>query len=372
MRRSSGRNVAFALALVVMASLAPGCGEDDGKVCAQSLCDPSEAAVCDGFQVRRCAAGGKAYTYSDCGGQERCSSGACVPKQCTTPGQSTCLSPKSVQLCKEDGSTFETITCGTGETCRDGACIPETCVGAGDRCTNGGFLRCVTAAWQQTNCAGGEVCVQEGTTARCRTPVCTPMSAVCDGSTAKACDARGRVETATECAEACRSGRCQVEVCDDGGTTDVVDASDTTDTTDTANLASEVIFTLNGVTSTFDQNAFVQFDPGARTLTVKASKSTRNLQITFAPANATLSGTFSSDVFNPVKVTVCYNAGGGVAGTFSRCEAAFTHESSAYSVQITKNEGTGGRFEATFEATLLDKNTDAIKLEDGQVGVKYR
>jgi len=362
----------LALAAVAIVGVATGCGEDDGKVCAQSLCDPGEAPVCDGFQIRRCAAGGKSYSYSDCGAQERCSGGACVPRACTTPGEASCVSPKSVKLCKEDGSAFETIACGSGETCRDGACVPETCVGAGDRCTNGGFLRCVTAAWQQTNCAGGEVCVQEGTTARCRAPVCTPMSARCDGATALSCDARGRSETATACAEACRSGRCQVEVCDDGGDTDVVDTSDGSETTDTVNLASEVIFTLNGVTSTFDQNAFVTFDAGARTLTVKASKSTRSVAIQFAPANATLSGTFSSEVFNPVKVTVCYDAGGGVAGTFSRCEGAFTHESTAYSVQITKNEGAGGRFEATFEATLVDKNTDAIKLEDGQVGVKYR
>jgi hypothetical protein len=147
-----------------------------------------------------------------------------------------------------------------------------------------------------------------------------------------------------------------------------------TDTADTSEVIgepdSEILFTLNGQAQTFDISAVALFDAGDRQVTVKASKSTRRLELRFNPANMTIQGTFSSEIFNPVKVLVCYDDGGEPAGFFD-CEG-FTHRSVAYDVVVTRNDGQGGRFEATFETTLEDVNTDTITLTAGQINVRYR
>jgi len=161
-------------------------------------------------------------------------------------------------------------------------------------------------------------------------------------------------------------------VCGVDGTTDVVDTSDAGDTSDgeTSEAKSQILFTLNGVASTFDLSAFATFDSGKRTVTIHAQKSTRELQLKLVPAPLTVSGTFSSEVFNPVKVVVCYDEGGTPAG-FEECEG-YTHRSVAYDVEITRNDGVGGRLVGTFSATLEDKNTDTIQLQAGEIDVKYR
>lgn len=361
-------------ALAALALVAAGCSEDDGAQCVSTVCDPAtHGEVCVGQAIRTCAPDGKSFRYQQCGGQSRCDAGECIPRVCTTIGQSSCLTPTSVQRCADDGSKFETIPCATGELCKDGACVPDECESEPDRCTNKGYLTCVAGAWSQETCPVGQLCSVTGDgRAQCRAAVCTPQVARCDGNVAKVCDARGTAESETPCggAEVCREGHCQAAVCGDTGAPDASDA-DVVETADTNEPESQVVFTLNGATTTFDQSAYASFDGAERALIVKSSKSTRDLEIRFQPANATVSGTFSSEVFNPVKVIACYDSGGS-AGAVDNCPGGFTHQSSAYEVVVTRNDGPGGRFEATFTLTLEDENRDTIQLLNGQIGVKYR
>lgn len=365
--------------LAFIALAGAGCGEDDPK-CVATVCDPATfGQVCLGHAVQSCAADGERFVYTACGAQQRCeasgASASCVARTCTTLGQSKCVSVTDIERCKDDGSGVETISCGTAETCKDGACIPNECADSDpDHCSNNGFLTCTNADWVQNNCPVGNLCtLQDNGVARCNPTVCTPEARRCDGASVRVCDARGAVETTIACKgdEVCIDGFCQAEVC--GATTpDASDVSETTDTieTETVEPESKIVFTLNGVANTFDISAFATFDAGERQVTVKASKSTKQLELRFKPANMTIAGSFSSEIFNPVKVVVCYDTGGSVA-SFDDC-VGFTHRSVAYDVVVTKNEGQGGRFEATFSATLEDQNTDTITLSAGQINVKYR
>lgn len=367
------REVFVCVAALVAPSAIAGCGGDDGDECVERLCEAStHGAVCVGHAVQTCAPDGRSYLYAACGAQQRCEAGACVARACTTLGEATCLSPTSAQRCRDDGSGFDTIACGGEELCKDGACVPSVCAGAGERCTNGGFLTCQSAAWVQDNCPVGQLCELSGSgDARCVPRSCVPEARRCDGDSVRVCDARGGVESVEACArgEVCVEGFCQPPVCGAGDTPDA-EVVDTVDTAETSEPDSEILFTLSGAATTLGQSAFATFDAGDRQLTVKASQSLRSIELRFAPANATVSGVFSSEIFNPVKVLVCWDSG-EAAADFDDC-AGFTHRSATYDVTVTRNDGPGGRFEATFTATLEDENTDTIQLQSGQINVKYR
>ena len=352
-----------------------GCGGDEAGVkCVDQVCVAGEAAVCVGQEVRTCASDGEAYAYAMCSSQQRCEGGACLPKQCTTIGEATCATPTSVRRCADDGSKFETFSCGTGETCRDGACAPTSCTTDPDRCTTNGYLRCASGSWTQSTCPASEVCsIDEasGTTARCLPTRCTPWATRCDGDVAKTCDSRGASEAEKVCGddEVCRQGQCQARVCGDSTPTDTV--SDTSDVSDTNEPTSQLIFTLDGVAIAFDQNSYADFGGGPRRLTIRASRSTSFLEIQLQPSNAIVSGSYSSEVVNPVRVIACYK-GTGIVGDFDDCPEGTTHRSTAYAINVTRNDGAGGRVEGTFSLTLEDKNTDAIVLGNGQINVRYR
>lgn len=351
--------------------LAVGCGGDDtGAPCVDTVCVAGEAAICSGQEVRTCAADGKRFVYTSCSSQQRCQDGACVPKQCTTIGQATCASPTSVRRCADDGGGFTTTDCTSGETCRDGACVPTACTSsAPDRCTTHGHLKCVNGAWSQSTCPTTQVCSLDGTVARCLPTRCTPWAARCDGDTALLCDARGATEVATVCGddEVCREGRCQARVC---GDTTVADATDTTDT-DVVSTTSQLLFTLNGTVVSFDQNAYAEFDAGARRLTIRASRNNDFLELYLQPSTATVDGSYSSEVFNPVRLIACYKGVGPTASSLD-CPAGTTHQSSAYAINITRNDGTGGRIVGTFSLTVRDTNSDTLTLSGGQIDVRYR
>ena len=348
-----------------------GCGEEDsGPPCVDQICTSGEAAVCSGQAVRTCASDGRSFSYAACSAQQRCDAGACVPKQCTTIGQATCASPTSVRRCADDGAGFTTTECASGETCRDGTCAPTVCATSEpDRCTTNGFLRCASGSWTQSTCPNNQVCALDGTVARCLPAQCSPLAKRCDGDTAKTCDARGASEVAETCGEeqVCKDGRCQLRLC---GETIVNDVSDTSDG-DVAPTTSQLLFTLNGSVVTFDQNAYADFDAGQRRLTMRATRNTDFLELYLQPSNATVDGSYSSEVFNPVRLTACYK-GVGPVGNFTDCPAGTTHKSSAYVITITRNDGAGGRIVGTFTLTLADINTDTITLDAGQIDLRYR
>lgn len=365
------RRITDPLGLLLVLVLVAACGGDEsGDPCVDTVCVPGEAAVCSGQAVRACSSDGKAFTYTECSSQQRCEAGACVPKQCTTIGQSTCATVTSVRRCADDGSGFTTVECGSGETCRDGACAPTACTSSdADRCTTNGTLKCVSGAWAQATCPANQLCSLDGVVARCLAARCTPWATRCDGETALTCDARGATEVATLCGEdeVCKDGRCQLRVC---GETIINDVGDTTDG-DTTPVTSQFLFTLDGAVQTFDQNAYADYDGGSRQLTIRASRTNDFLEIYLKPSNATVDGSYSSEVFNPVRLIACYK-GIGPAATFEDCPAGTTHKATAYAINITRNDGAGGRVLGTFTLTLSDINTDTITLSGGQIDVRYR
>lgn len=369
-REESKKALGLVSALCVLGA---ACGGDEaGTPCVDALCQPGEAAVCVGQELRTCAPDGRSYVYQACSVQQRCEGGQCVPKTCTTIGQATCATPTSVRRCADDGSGFTTTDCASGETCRDGACAKTSCTTDADICTTNGFLKCSGGSWQQSTCPASQVCSLDGGVARCLPARCTPWATRCDGDVAKTCNARGSGEVEVACAkdEVCRSGQCQALVCGDSPTSDVV--SDTSGLPDTSDPTSQLIFTLDGVATTFDQNAFAAFDGGPRRLTIRASRSQTFLEIYLQPSNATVSGSYSSEVFNPVRLTACYKATLGVVGEFADCPEGTTHRATGYVINLTRNEGPGGRVEGTFTLTMQDRNTDTIVLSNGQINVRYR
>ncbi len=350
---------------------ATACGEDDAKTCVATVCDAAtHGKICVGHAIQTCSADGKAFAYDECSSQQRCEAGACVPRACTQLGRAICATVTTVERCKDDGSGEETIACPADTTCRDGACLPGDCRESDpDRCTTNGFVSCESANWVQNNCPVGDVCsVNSDGVAGCNPTICEPESRRCDGTIAKACDARGASELSVPCedGQVCVAGVCQAEVCG-------VTPAEVTDTSEveTAEPESRIIFTLNGVANAFDVSAFAQFVAGQRLVQVRATKGQKVLELLLKPATMTIAGAFKSDVANPTRVVVCYDDGGADGDFIGDC-AGFTHRSTDYDVLVTTNEGEGGRFEASFSATLEDKNTDTIALTAGQVNVKYR
>jgi len=377
-RHRSYRGVVLALGLTATALGA--CGEDTAATCVASLCDPGVAKTCSGNDVRRCVDGTR-YDYTACGAQQRCDASGgdatCVPHQCTTLGVATCRTPTTIEQCREDGSGVDTFACGTGERCMDGACVSQVCGADGDVCTTNGYLRCQAGAWQTTSCSPGEICSLAAGVASCGPRVCEPGVQRCvdagDRASARACNARGTVETGTTCAagEGCVAGRCQAQVC--GQDTPDATSGDTGEVADAPATEQQITFRIGGETIVMNQSAFVAFDDGSRTLTLRAARSTRQLRILFENSRSTLTGRYTDTEFSTVRVVVCWNDG-GAAQTFDRCPAGFTHQSSAYVVDITQNPGPNlpGRVEGTFSATVNDENGDPTSILDGNFSLGFR
>ncbi|MFO0745641.1 MAG: hypothetical protein U1F43_08205 [Myxococcota bacterium] len=372
-RATSAIAALFGLVASGLVAAQGACGGDDGKTCKATLCDPGEAAVCSGNDVRSCAGDGKRYVYTSCGAQQRCDAAsgpaACVPRQCTNLGVASCASPTSVVKCLDDGSATETTECSGGERCNDGVCAPTTCSGNDAICTAHGFLSCQGGVWTSGACGAGQVCSRVNGGATCGAPVCTPGTFRCEGESSRACDARGTVETGTSCGktEVCVDGRCQAEVCG----VDVPDATTTDTSGDTSEPQSEISFKIGTATSIFDQTAIAEFDSGTKTLTLRADRAPRAIRIILENARATATGTFSDTVFSTTKVTICYDDG-GAPQTFDRCPDGYTHQSSTYSLDITSNAGVGSRVVGTFATTVNDENGDPTALVDGTFTLNYR
>lgn len=367
--------VASLTAIGVTPFVVSACGGDEGKTCVASLCDPGEAAVCSGNDVRKCV-GGTSYSYTPCGAQQRCdaSGGAavCVARQCTNLGVASCATPTSVVKCLDDGSGTETTNCSGGERCNDGACVAQACTGTDAVCTANGFLTCSNGNWTSTGCGAGKVCTLTSGAAQCTDPVCTPGGFRCEGNSARECDARGTNEIGTTCAKGdiCVAGRCQAEVCG-------VDQPDATtgDTSggdaDTSAPSSQISIKIGTATTVFDQSAYAEFDSGPKTLTLRAEKSSKAIRIILENTRAAVTGPFSDAVFSTTHVTICYDDG-GPAQTFDRCPEGFTHQSTLYNVNVGQNDGQGGRVVGTFETTVNDENGDPTAIVDGQFSLNYR
>ena len=105
------------------------CAED--TPCFEGACC---TPVCDGVS---CGSDGCGGSCGECGGEETCIDGACLPT-CDSPGETGCADGH-VTLCSPDGMLESLLDCSTlGQVCDDGECVepvlppadcPEECTG---------------------------------------------------------------------------------------------------------------------------------------------------------------------------------------------------------------------------------------------------
>lgn len=360
--------------LLALAGFA-GCGDGDGgEACVARLCDPATFGTrCLGASLWRCADDGLSHVFSPCNAQERCdgsvSPARCTVRACANPGVSTCVNAVERETCLADGSGRQRESCPSGESCRDGACVASNCIGSEDRCTTNGFLRCVSGMWQQTTCPRGEVCVAAGGVPACAAPRCVPNGVRCEDRKVYVCDGLGASEEAFPCAdgEICVAGVCQRPVCgvvapteDASGGGEVIEAP------------AEIRLSVGGVVESLTLDAQATYTQVGRRLTLTARRGLKQLQINLAPITEVATGAWDSEIFNPTKVTACWNDGGGSEAGVGDCEAPYTHASSTWKVSITKNGGLGARVEGTFAFDMADINRDPLAVRDGSFSVVYR
>jgi|GEM_PF-2841551 len=170
---------------------------------------------------------------------------------------------------------------------------------------------------------------------------------------------------------------------DDTATSDDTTASDvTTDTADTAaadtipplEKISKITFKLGGVNNTFDVNGEADYipngDPGNQ-FKISADKGTRKIEINVLPVEEFVVGHWNDTEFSEVGVLICYNDGSGVR-ELPTCPVGFTHESIAYDLTISENNGTGSYVQGTFTGTLQDADGNTVDITEGVFDVKHR
>lgn len=137
---------------------------------------------------------------------------------------------------------------------------------------------------------------------------------------------------------------------------------------------SRITFKLNGVNNDFDVAGgafYVAGGDDAKLFKVSANKGTRKIEINILPVEPFAVGTWSDSVFSEVGVLICYNDGTG-AVELPSCPVGFTHESIAYDVTVTTNNGPDSRVEGTFTATFQDSVGGTLELTEGVFDVLHR
>ncbi|MEZ4265228.1 MAG: hypothetical protein R3F39_02530 [Myxococcota bacterium] len=397
MRTPPGRLARLAVVVTALCALAVplACGGEDSEF-VDSLCTAGESK-CLGNTVALCAPDGKSWQYSPCGNQS-CQAAACVARACQYLGGGICISDSKATLCPESGLSTDEITCSADETCVGGGCRKAACKTGEKICGYRATLECVAGAWQQTDCAAGEICAVTAGAPACTPTVCTPQLAVCDGSVSKVCNAQGSATADTTCggSQICKGGYCQAKVAgvDDGpdatpdasgdlGGQDVTPdiAGDTA--SDTAGPDAEVFipplekiskiaFKLGGISNSFDLGAGADYIPADSLLKVSAGKGTRKIEINFAPIDPFVVDNFDDTDSTGVTVIICYFDGVTPQPKAPNCPDGFSHSSTLYKATLTENNGEGSRVVGTFEATLEDAQGTKSQLTEGTFDVLHK
>lgn len=234
--------------------LAGGTDCGDNQRCVSGTCLPvictANTYFCDGGNVYRCGSDGTTSSlFSACSAAQYCQEGLsyCLADVCTG-GQPSC-NGELVSTCKADGSGPEDggTACPSGQTCANGACAPIVCDPNAYFCLDDNVERCnaLGTAWSRYwTCTTAQFCDVSGTTPLCRENVCNATQAACDGEAIAVCDASGGgyASSGTDCAATDQV--CNLSACVDQDVV-VVGAG----ATGTAQASSYAYFNLYSVTS---------------------------------------------------------------------------------------------------------------------------
>jgi hypothetical protein len=132
------------------------------------VCDPS-IRWCDG-NTRYWCEGGTVH-MEECGEDEVCHAGECVPKQCV-PGETQCTGDGRIMTCDETGTGYsEPQSCPDGQICEDGVCVDVICTPGDSYCVGtDAEMRCndLGTAWEEIACGASYICdINE-----CRLQIC--------------------------------------------------------------------------------------------------------------------------------------------------------------------------------------------------------
>jgi len=134
---------------------------------------------------------------------------------------------------------------------------------------------------------------------------------------------------------------------------------------------SKITFRLGGVAQTFDVGGRADYVVNDKQLKISANRGTRKLEIDILPIEPLVVGTWESGATSEVGVRLCYNDGSGQV-QLSQCAIGFTHESTAYALTLTQNDGPGEFVEGTFSATLASPDGSVLELTEGVIEVRHR
>ncbi len=175
------------------------CGDE--QRCVNGTCLPiictANTYYCDGGNVFRCGSDGTTTTLNDtCTAAEYCLEGwsTCRVDVCEA-GQPYC-NGALVSTCKADGSGPEDggTSCPTGKICEDGACADIVCTPDDYFCLENNGERCnsLGTGWTRyRTCSDAYFCDDSGETAICVADICEAGQAACDGEALATCDTYG-------------------------------------------------------------------------------------------------------------------------------------------------------------------------------------
>ena len=173
----------------------------DGKYndCRALTCEEKGQKTCNGS----CIAKSACCTDSDCGSDQKCSSGSCIAQTCEDKGQKTCNGS-----CIAKSACCTDSDCGTNQKCSSGSCVAKTCEEMGQKTCNG---KCIgsTACCVSDDCPSGKKCFDN---------VC--IAQTCEDKGLKTCN--GSCIANSECcnctsSQKCVNGSCVAKTCADAG-----------------------------------------------------------------------------------------------------------------------------------------------------------
>ncbi len=181
------------------------CQDGDVYLCAKNGADTSLLADCQAGSV--------------CDGEKV----ACAPKVCEI-GSVGCDGTRAVK-CNAYGSAWDpaaTDCAADNNVCIAGACKKQTCTPNGTFCQDGNVYQCdqtgVTSTLWQTCTPNYYHCTPYPSSnyAQCDYNQCQPSQLLCDGNTARVCNADGSwPQAGTDCGDKfCESGSCKARVCE--------------------------------------------------------------------------------------------------------------------------------------------------------------
>jgi hypothetical protein len=189
--------------------------------CLLDVCVADSSMCSSGNSIARCTPVGDRWVTTPCASRQTCTSSGATA-ECTnwvcTAGQTECdVTNKKVITCSADGlSIVNSVDCAaTAKICYLAQCQSLACPPSTRFCENNAVKQCSSNGLSSTTiqtCTTGQFC--DDATTSCRTQICAPNTAGCDGTRATTCNTLGSgwLGGGTDCAtipgQQCVSGAC--------------------------------------------------------------------------------------------------------------------------------------------------------------------